>query len=244
MGSFAIILMAVLGAWAVFTTVLSAVWGRALRLEREQHEASREHIIRYRTAYKRTEEKAATLSMHLDALQNQYLELQRAIEDRDKTPVERPVPMLMIDSLDISGEVGVLMEHVARVATTIRGYSAYTRGHYGAEHSKARYDLLWLADCLHTYDRIGKALASGSQRALLAACQELLAMYEAYPRDGSGYDSRDTFRRLGDQVPLAAVSEALRSIALKTATPEPVAAAAAAPVITTAAALAPAEQMI
>jgi len=219
MGSFAIILMTVLAAWAVFTTILSAIWGRALRLEREEHATSREHIARYRAAYRRAEDKAATLAARLEALEHQYLELQRTLDDQEETPPERPIPMLMIDSLDISGEIGTLFEHVARVATTIRDYSAYTRGHYGAEHSKARYDLLWLSDCLHTFDRIGRALASGSQRALLQACQELLAMYEAYPRDGSGYDSRDTFRRLGDQVPLSAVNEALRSIVLKTSHP-------------------------
>ncbi len=104
-----------------------------------------------------------------------------------------------------------------RVATAIRNYSAYTRGHYGQEHTKARYDLLWLADCLHTFDRVGKALAGGSQRALSAACEELLSMYDTYLKDGSGYDSRDTFRRLSDRVPLAGVTDAIRAIAMKTA---------------------------
>ena len=78
------------------------------------------------------------------------------------------------------------------------------------------YDLLWLADCLHTFDRVGKALAGGSQRALAAACEELLSMYDAYPRDGSGYDSRDTFRRLAERVPLAGVTDAIRAIVMKT----------------------------
>lgn len=220
MGSFAIILMTVLGGWAVFATILSAVWGRGLRRERADHEASREHIIRYRTAFKRAEEKANVLAGHVEALEREYLELKHAqAEEKVEEPVERPIPMLMIDSLDISGEVGILFEHVARVAAAVRGYSAYTRGHYGAEHSKARYDLLWLGDCLHTFDRVGRALASGSQKALHAACEELLAMYDMYPRDGSGYDSRDTFRRLGEQVPLSSVNEALRSIVLKTSRP-------------------------
>ncbi|TWH15887.1 hypothetical protein L613_001500000040 [Pseudoxanthomonas taiwanensis J19] len=51
-------------------------------------------------------------------------------------------------------------------------------------------------------------------------------MYDTYLTDSSGYDSRDTFRRLSDRVPLTGVSEAIRSIVMKTAaTPEEIAAA-------------------
>ncbi len=103
----------------------------------------------------------------------------------------------------------------SRSATTAPTPAATRR-----EPDKARYDLLWLADCLHTFDRIGKALGGGSQRALAAACKELLAMYDTYPRDGSGYDSRDTFRRLTTQVPLDRVSDAIRTIVMKTAAAE------------------------
>ena len=159
---------------------------------------------------------------HADDVDKQRRRQDRAsaAEDREQEPVEQPIPMAVIDSLDISGEIGTLFEHVARVATAVRQYSAYTRGHYGPEPNKARYDLLWLADCLHTFDRVGKALTGGSQRSLSAACQELLSMYDAYHRDGSGYDSRDTFRRLATQVPLDRVSDAIRTIVMKTGAAE------------------------
>jgi hypothetical protein len=151
-----------------------------------------------------------------EALQREHLALRQAHDASEQALAEQPMPLVMIDSLDLSGEIGMLFEHVARVAIAIRNYSAYTRGHQGREPDKARYDLLWLADCLHTFDRIGKALAAGSQRALAAACEELLAMYDTYPKDGSGYDSRDTFRRLAERVPLAGVTDAIRVIAMKT----------------------------
>ena len=217
MGTFPIILMTILGGWAVLATVLAVVWGRSLRRERQEHGEAQELNERYRAALLRLEEKAALVTARFEALQREYLELRQAQEAREQETSERPIPMVVIDSLDISGEIGTLFEHVARVAMAIRNYSAYTRGHYGQEPNKARYDLLWLADCLHTFDRIGKALAGGSQRALSSACEELLSMYDAYPKDGSGYDSRDTFRRLAEKVPLAGVSEAVRSIAMKTA---------------------------
>lgn len=219
MSIFPIILMSVFAGWAICATVLAMVSARRLRQERLAHDQARDHNARYRAALRQAGEKAAAVAARFEALQREHAALRKAVQDSEDAPVERPVPTVMIDCLDISGEIGTLFEHVARVATAIRDYSAYTRGHYGPEHNKARYDLLWLSDCLHTFDQLGRALAAGSQRSLAAACQELLAMYEAYPVDGSGYDSRDTFRRLSAAVPLAEVSDAVRSIAMKTAVP-------------------------
>lgn len=226
MSIFPIVMMTVLAIWAACATALAVIGARRLRRERSAHGQAQDSIARYRAALRRTEEKAQSLALQLEALQREHAALRRELEESEAEPEERPVPTVMIDCLDISGEIGTLFEHVARVATAIRDYSAYTRGHYGPEHSKARYDLLWLSDCLHTFDRVGKALAAGSQRSLSAACQELLQMYDTYLTDSSGYDSRDTFRRLSDRVPLTGVSEAIRSIVMKTtATPEEIAAA-------------------
>jgi len=217
MSIFSIILISFMAGWIVFATALAFVRGRALRREQQAHNDEQERGARYRAALRRQEAQVAAAVAQYEALHADYLALQQAVEAREQAPVERPIPMVMIDSLDLSGELGILLEHVARVATTIRSYSAYTRGHYGQEPNKARYDLLWLADCLHTYDQLGKALAGGSQRALAQACEELLSMYDMYLKDGSGYDSRDTFRRLAEKVPLAGVTDAIRSIAMKTA---------------------------
>lgn len=229
MSIFPIILMTVFAGWAVTATLLAVASGRRLRNEQAAHEEAMGRNARYRAALRRAEEKATAAAMQLDALQREHASLRQALEASEAGPPERPVPTVMIDCLDISGEIGTLFEHVARVATAIRDYSAYTRGHYGPEHNKARYDLLWLSDCLHTLDSVGRALAAGSQRSLAAACQELLAMYEAYPLDGSGYDSRDTFRRLSGRVPLAGVCDAIRSIAMKTAAAPDVPAGGSAP---------------
>lgn len=227
MSIFPIILMSVFAGWAICATVLATVYARRLRNEREAHGQAQDRNARYRTALRRAEEKAAAVALQFEALQREHASLRQAAQENEAGPAERPVPTVMIDCLDISGEIGTLFEHVARVATAIRDHSAYTRGHYGPEHSKARYDLLWLSDCLHTFDRVGKALAAGSQRALASACQELLSMYDSYLVDSSGYDSSDTFRRLSDRVPLTGVSDAIRSIAMKTAAPAAAAVATA-----------------
>ena len=221
MGTFPIILMTVLGGWAMLATVLALVWGGRLRRERLDHEAAQQHNARCRAAVRRLEERAAATAAQFEALERDYLALKRNLDadagaqarEQGQPAAGRAFPMVVVDSLDISAEIGLLFEHVARVAAAIRGYSAFTRGHHGPEPAKARYDLLWLSDCLHTFDRVGRALAGGNQQALAAACEELLSMYDMYPRDGSGYDSRDTFRRLAERVPLGAVTEAMRSIA-------------------------------
>lgn len=217
MSIFSIILISIMAGWIVFATALAIVRGRSLRAEQQEHAEEQARSARYRAALQRQEKQVAAAVAQFESLQREYLELKRSVEDKQQALEERPIPMVMIDSLDLSGEIGTLLEHVARVATAVRSYSAYTRGHYGQESGKARYDLLWLADCLHTFDQLGKALAGGSQRALASACEELLSMYDMYLKDSSGYDSRDTFRRLSEQVPLAGVTDAIRSIMMKTA---------------------------
>lgn len=215
MSPFLIVLISVLAGWAVLATVIAMVCGRGLRREREAHEDARERSARYRAAARQLEQQAAAVAQRLEALQREHAALQKSQAEQPAVSGTLPVHLLAADSLDVSGEVGILFEHVARVAMAIRDYSAYTRGHYRQESNKARYDLLWLADCLHTFDRVGRALASGSTRALVTACEELLSMYDTYLHDGSGYDSRDTFRRLAERVPLGGVIEAIRALAAK-----------------------------
>lgn len=216
MSPFLIVLTSVLAGWAVLATVMAMVWGRGLRREREAHDDARERSARYRAAARQLEQQAAAVAQRLEALQREHAALQQSQAEQPGAGSESlPVHLLAADSLDVSGEVGILFEHVARVAMAIRDYSAYTRGHYRQESNKARYDLLWLSDCLHTFDRVGRALASGSTRALVTACEELLSMYDTYLHDGSGYDSRDTFRRLAERVPLGGVIEAIRALAAK-----------------------------
>lgn len=209
--------IAIVSAWAVIATLLALGRGRKLAHERQEHSDARETITRYKAALSQLKTRAAATAAELEALQRRYLELKQSIESQEQAADEPPIPMIMIDSLDISSEIGTLFEHVARVARTIRNYSAYTRGHHAPEPAKARYDLHWLSDCLHSFDQVGKALAKGSTEALTDACTELLSMYEQYLKDSAGYDSRDTFQRLAGDVPLGEVSDAVRSIIVKAA---------------------------
>jgi len=217
MSTFPLILMCVLAGWAVLTTVLALVWGRRLRHERQGHDDTREENARCRAGLQRLRQQLAAAAVRQETLEREQAELRQLLESSHVALEEHAVRVAVSGTLDVGEEVGMLFAHVARVALAVRNYSAYTRGHYGQESAKARYDLLWLADSLHTLDRVGKALADGNRRALSEASTELLAMYENYLRDGSGYDSRDTFLRLSDRVPLAEVTAAVRSIVSKSA---------------------------
>ena len=211
-------LIAAASVWAIIATALALIRGKGLRRERSEHADAKHALARYRTAIVQLKTRATEAASEFEALQRRYLELQQTTEAQPSA--EPPVPMILVNRLDISAEIGTLFEHVARVAKTIRHYSAYNRGHQAPEPSKARYDLLWLSDCLHSFDQIGQALAQGSVSALKTACRELLSMYEAYPRDGSGYNSRDTFRRLANEVPLTDVINAMKSIMEKASRPQ------------------------
>ncbi len=223
MSTLPIIIIAAVSGWGVIATGLAILWGRNLRRERDDHEQAQERIASFRSAVVRLKEQAAALNEQFAALQKEHAELRQAYdaqreaaEDAAEPKPEPALPMVMIDTLDLSSEIGALFEHVARVASTVRNYSAYTRGHNAPEQAKARYDLLWLADCLHNFDEIGRALSRGSVQALSSACEDTGAMYDKYLKDASGYNSRDTFQRLSDNVPLDPPSEAFRSIIAKT----------------------------
>lgn len=211
--------------WAIVVTVMAIRSGRALRTEREAREDGQDKLERYRTALAKLEASASETVRQFNELQTRHQDLQRAhdaVTDTETAVAElsgdRPAPSLVsVEQVDLSAEIGTLFEHVARVATAIRNYSAFTRGHNGQEHPKARYDLLWLADCLHSFDEIGRALTKRNPAALAGACAELTSMYETYLKDGSGYDSRDTFQRLAAAVPLGEAKEAIRAIMDKAA---------------------------
>ncbi|QDI03317.1 MULTISPECIES: aldehyde dehydrogenase family protein [Xanthomonas translucens group] len=216
-----IYLVPAIGLWALTASVLAWVFFDRLRREQQEQASAQDTIARYQAALSQLKARAATSARELETLQQAYAGLRQTLEETQEPhaaqeAVERPpVPILVMERLDISAEIGTLLAHVARVARSIRRYSAYSRGHNAPESSSARYDLHWLSDCLHSLDQIGHALARGNVDTLTAACTELLSMYEQYLKDGSGYDSRDTFQRLSSHVPLADVTDAIRSIAAK-----------------------------
>lgn len=208
--------------WALTATVLAWVFFGRSRREQQLQASAQDSLARHQAALSQMKARAAASARELETLQQAYASLRQTLElqTQGAAPAQeavesQPVPIQVMERLDIATEIGTLLAHVARVARSIRRYSAYSRGHNAPELSSARYDLHWLSDCLHSLDQIGHALARGNVDTLTAACTELLSMYELYLKDGSGYNSRDTFQRLSSHVPLADVTDAIRSIAAK-----------------------------
>lgn len=208
--------------WALIATTLAFVRGRQLRAESGQLASTQDSLSRYQAAVSQLKARAAASALELESLQRSYTVLKQSLEQQEHNAAEQQgadngqvIPTAMVQQLDIANEIGALFTHVARVARSLRRYSAYSRGHNAPEPATARYDLHWLADCLHSFDQIGHALLRGNIAALMTACQDLLSMYDHYLKDGSGYNSRDTFQRLSSDVPLAEATDAIRSIMVK-----------------------------
>ncbi|MBB4594993.1 hypothetical protein [Xanthomonas cannabis] len=208
--------------WALIATALAFVRGRQLRAESGQLASTQDSLGRYQAALSQLKARAAASALELESLQRSYAVLKQSLDQQEQNAAEQQdaaatevIPMVMVQRLDIANEIGTLFAHVARVARSLRRYSAYSRGHSAPEPSTARYDLHWLADCLHSFDQIGHALVRGNVAALITACQDLLSMYDHYLKDGSGYNSRDTFQRLSSDVPLSEATDAIRSIIVK-----------------------------
>ncbi|QBG92474.1 hypothetical protein [Xanthomonas oryzae] len=208
--------------WALIATALAFVRGRQLRAESGELASTQDHLGRYQAALSQQKARAAATTLELESLQRSYAVLKQSLEQQEQNASEQQaatagqvIPMVLVQRLDIANEIGTLFGHVARVARSLRRYSAYSRGHNAPEPATARYDLHWLADCLHSFDQLGHALVHGNVAALITACQDLLSMYEHYLKDGSGYNSRDTFQRLSHDVPLSEATDAIRSIIVK-----------------------------
>ncbi|AOD14771.1 hypothetical protein VB151_03475 [Xanthomonas fragariae] len=208
--------------WAMIASAMAFMRGRQLHAEYNQHASTQDRLARYQAALSQLKARAAASALELEAVQRRYADLKQLLEQQEQktseqhTAAANPViPMVMVQRLDIANEIGTLFAHVARVARSLRRYSAYSRGHNAPEPSTARYDLHWLADCLHSFDHIGHALTGSNIAALVTACQDLLSMYDHYLNDSSGYNSRDTFQRLSNDVPLSEATDAIRSIIVK-----------------------------
>ncbi|MBD4912197.1 hypothetical protein GUF77_22095, partial [Xanthomonas citri pv. citri] len=74
--------------------------------------------------------------LELESLQRSYTVLKQSLEQQEQTAAEQApaadsqvIPMVMVQRLDIANEIGTLFAHVARVARSLRRYSAYSRGH-------------------------------------------------------------------------------------------------------------------
>lgn len=95
-------------------------------------------------------------------------------------------------------EAGRLLDFVGRVALAIRMNSPYN-GRYDPDDSRHRDDVMWLADCLHGFERLGQALQESNLQALVDVCNGLLDSYKEYDRTDTRYRSQPapTFERQG-----------------------------------------------
>lgn len=89
----------------------------------------------------------------------------------------------MIQKINLTRELARLLNFTAVVATAIRMYSAYNPGghHLGGERiENAPEDLMWLSDCLHNLDRLGRAVVEEKPANIVSACDALLTAYADY----------------------------------------------------------------
>lgn len=132
----------------------------------------------------------------------------------------------MNQSINFTSELVRLMKFTGMTATAIRMYSAYnshgySSGSFGekrADPARSPVDLMFLADALHHFERIGYAVESGNTANIVSTCDELLAIYENYeienPRFGDR-QSKPTFELWANLVHLNEVKQALSDIRRK-----------------------------
>ncbi|OLH05106.1 hypothetical protein BXO589_08360, partial [Xanthomonas oryzae pv. oryzae] len=158
--------------WALIATALAFVRGRQLRAESSELASTQDRLGSYQAALSQQKARAAATTLELESLQRSYAVLKQSLEQQEQNASEQQeqnaseqqeqnaseqqaatagqvIPMVLVQRLDIASEIGTLFGHVARVARILRRYSAYSRGHNAPEPATARYDLHWLADCLH-----------------------------------------------------------------------------------------------
>lgn len=85
---------------------------------------------------------------------------------------------------DLNSELGRLIVYVADVATAIRKNSPYNESYY-RQNPESGLDVMWLADSLHCFDRLSRAIQSGSSKEIIAACDSLIGYYQLFT-DGPG----------------------------------------------------------
>ena len=104
-------------------------------------------------------------------------------------------------NIDLTSELGRLLEFTGKVATAIRMYSAYNPC---GDHEDAGMDLMWLSDSLHSFGTLGKAVQAGDSENIMFACDALLKMYRGYQeiRPNSSRQALPTFERNAKRVNL------------------------------------------
>jgi hypothetical protein len=130
-----------------------------------------------------------------------------------------PTISLQMD-LDYTEELAQLLRFTSRVAIAIRKYSAYS-GKAASRQAHAAYDLWWLSDCLHNFERLGEVLMHGSPDSIVNACDALIESYKLYgeehkdlPGSKAAFDRNEHLISLDEGI---AIFEAIRAKALRSA---------------------------
>ncbi|MBN3761199.1 hypothetical protein [Burkholderia sp. Ac-20365] len=84
--------------------------------------------------------------------------------------------------LNLSQELARLLNYTADVATAIRMNTPYN-GAYDERNVEHAKDVMWLADSLHNFGVLGRAIERDDIHAVVAACDVLTDAYQRY-REG------------------------------------------------------------
>lgn len=115
-------------------------------------------------------------------------------------------------AVDLTNELGKLLNYIGRIGVTIRMLSAYAGHKRGDEESQL--DLMWLSDALHHFEHLGKALCSRDNGNIIRACGYLTEAYKGYSRTDTGMRSepKPTFDRHNKHFTLQEGLEIFQSI--------------------------------
>lgn len=128
--------------------------------------------------------------------------------------------------IDFSTELAKLMIFTGDTATAIRMYSAYSDGspsdYLGrrASPEQESVELMFLADALHHFSRIGAAIQDGSPAHIVEASDGVLRAFADYDTDRPEFGPRrakPTFDIWARMVALADAKEAITGIRNKAA---------------------------
>jgi len=121
---------------------------------------------------------------------------------------------------DFSAELAKLMIFTGDTATAIRMYSAYSGGslsdHLGrrADPEQESIELMFLADALNHFSRIGDAIQSSSAARVVEAADGVLSAFAEYNTSRQAKATFDTWARM---VSLADATDAITAIRHKAA---------------------------
>lgn len=104
------------------------------------------------------------------------------------------------ETLNLTPQLGRLLFFISDVATAIRMHTPYN-GRYDAANPVHALDVLYLADSIHNFSMLGRALAGGSVLDIQFSCDLLVRQFARYRQDNQVSvkgDPKATFERNGD----------------------------------------------